>query len=126
MPNNRLPPAMQPRRRSHKKYFEKMGQPEPNRRTGGDSKEPKDAKNKKDKKEKKVKTNRRGMWSWYKRTQTSSQEQENSGAKMATVPRGSKPFHEKSAYFKLQGHVLPWYFLNRETLRFIYFICELF
>ncbi|CAL1173274.1 unnamed protein product [Cladocopium goreaui] len=41
--------------RSHKKYFEKMGQPEPNRRTGGDSKEPKDAKNKKDKKEKKEK-----------------------------------------------------------------------
>ena len=55
MPNNRLPPAMQPRRRSHKKYFEKMGQPEPNRRTGGDSKEPKDAKNEKDKKEKKEK-----------------------------------------------------------------------
>lgn len=41
--------------RSHKKYFEKMGQPEPNRRTGGDSKEPKDAKNEKDKKEKKEK-----------------------------------------------------------------------
>lgn len=40
---------------------------------------------------------------------------------MATLPKGFKPFHLKSAEFHLQGHVLPWYFLNPETLGII---CE--
>ena len=55
------PPAMQPRCRSHKKYFEKMEQPEQLGRAARkvkepkDTKEPKNAKDKKDKQEKKEK-----------------------------------------------------------------------